>query len=119
MEIIEHKIQTMKIAELKSPDHILNNLDDAMQIIGDMYYQGYDAIILNASLITPDFFDLKTKLAGEILQKFSNYRIRLAILGDWRRIRSKNLSDFIRESNSGKLIYFGDTVENTLSHWSH
>ena len=118
MEIIEHKIKNMKVAELQSQDKILNNLDDAMQVIGDMYYQGYDAIILHASSITPDFFDLKTKLAGEILQKFSNYRMRLAILGDWSGIPSKNFSDFIRESNSGRLIYFGGTIGNAISHWN-
>jgi len=117
MDIVEHNLKHLKVAELQSENLLLNNLDDALQLMGDMYYNGYDAIIMNASLVTPDFFDLKTKLAGEILQKFSNYRMRLAILGDWSDNSSKSLSDFIRESNNGKLIYFGKSITDTIAHW--
>ena len=39
-------------------------------------------MIIHEKNITPEFFDLKNRMAGEILQKFSNYRIRLAIVGD-------------------------------------
>ncbi|MGO1243282.1 MAG: DUF4180 domain-containing protein [Sphingobacterium sp.] len=118
MEIIEHKINLIKVAELRSMEEIISNLEDAMQIMGDIYYQGYDAIVLHESSITPIFFELKSKMAGEILQKFSNYRMRLVILGDWTAISSKSLSDFIRESNKGKLIYFSDSINSIKSHWS-
>ncbi|MCK7528774.1 MAG: DUF4180 domain-containing protein [Ignavibacteriales bacterium] len=36
-----------------------------------------------------DFFDLKTGIAGEILQKFSTYNVRLAILGDFQNIKAE------------------------------
>ena len=117
MEIIEHTINEIKVAELRSSKKIFTNLDDALQIMGDIYYQGYDAIVIEASNITVDFFDLKTKLAGEILQKFSNYNMRLIILGDWTEIDSKSLSDFIRECNKGNLIYFTESIHNITSHW--
>jgi len=51
--------------------------------MADIYYQGFDAIILHEKTITPVFFDLKTGIANEILQKFSNCRMRLAIVGDF------------------------------------
>ena len=38
-------------------------------------------------------------MAGEILQKFSNYRVRLAIVGDFTPYSSKSIKDFIYESN--------------------
>ncbi|MDD4645730.1 MAG: DUF4180 domain-containing protein [Bacteroidales bacterium] len=47
-----------------------------------LYYHGFDRMIIHEKNITPEFFDLKNRMAGEILQKFSNYRIRLAIVGD-------------------------------------
>ena len=53
-----------------------------------------------------DFFDLKNGIAGEILQKFSNYRVSLIIVGDFSKYASKSLNDFIYESNKGRHINF-------------
>src|SRR6187549_3674319 len=35
-------------------------------------------LLIDESQLGPDFFDLRTGLAGEVLQKFTNYRVRLA-----------------------------------------
>ena len=61
-------------------------------------------------LITDDFFVLSTCLAGEILQKFINYKVRFAIYGDFSKYTSKPLKDFMYESNKGKDVYFQPTV---------
>ena len=45
-------------------------------------------------------------MAGEILQKFSNYRVRLAIIGSFEQCIAKSIRDFIYESNNGKQINF-------------
>ena len=37
-------------------------------------------LVLDEKDLSRDFFDLKTGLAGEVLQKFTNYRTRLAII---------------------------------------
>jgi ABC-type branched-subunit amino acid transport system substrate-binding protein len=58
-----------------------------------------------------EFFDLKTKLAGDILQKFSTYQGRLAIVGDFTKYESKSLRDFIYESNKARRINFVSTLE--------
>jgi hypothetical protein len=70
------------------------------------YETGCDRIILNKSAICEDFFHLSTKLAGEILQKFINYHVKIAIVGDFSVYSSKSLKDFIYESNKGKDIFF-------------
>jgi hypothetical protein len=106
MEIIEQIEVGTRVAKIKSEAILINNLDDATQLLGDLYYQGFDKIILEEKHICPDFFDLKTKLAGEILQKFSNFKMKLAIVGDWGKYESKSLQDFIFESNKGTLINF-------------
>ncbi|MCB0629182.1 MAG: DUF4180 domain-containing protein, partial [Lewinella sp.] len=72
----------------------------------------------HAENITPEFFDLKTKIAGEILQKFSNYRVRLSIVGDFTVYTSRSLKDFIHESNKGKLVNFVDSLEEALERLS-
>lgn len=71
-------------------------------------------IILNKESIFDDFFDLKTKVAGEILQKYVNYDIRLAIVGDFKNVKSKALNDFIYECNNGKYFYFVNSLDEAL-----
>lgn len=41
---------------------------------------GSQGLILTQDDLAPDFFDLRTGLAGELFQKFINYKIRLAIV---------------------------------------
>lgn len=81
----------------------------------NIYFQGFEKLIIYKHNITNDFFDLKNGMAGEILQKFSNYRIRLAIVGDFSEFDSKSLKDFIYESNQGKQINFLDSVSEALN----
>lgn len=98
------------IAEIISDNIEVSNTEDALDILGNCSYQGADNIILHEQNIIPDFFDLKTKIAGEILQKFSTYNVRLAIVGDFTKYTSQALKDFIYESNKGGRINFVGTV---------
>jgi hypothetical protein len=70
------------IAEIIS-DHIeISDVQDALDLMADCDYRGARNIIIYKKNIIPGFFDLKTGIAGEILQKFSNYHVKLAIIGD-------------------------------------
>ena len=62
--------------------------------------------MLDKRAVCEDFFILSTGLAGEILQKFINYRFKLAVYGDYSRCTSRPLKDFIRESNEGRDFSF-------------
>lgn len=53
-------------------------------------------------------------MAGEILQKFINYRVKAAIYGDYSRYTSKPLRDFIYESNNGHDFFFVSTKEEAV-----
>ncbi|MDE6357192.1 MAG: DUF4180 domain-containing protein, partial [Eubacteriales bacterium] len=72
-------------------------------------------ICLSKNLIIEDFFDLKTGLAGEILQKFITYKFKIAIYGDFSQYTSKALKDFIKECNKGNDIFFLDTLDNSIN----
>ncbi|MEY8760697.1 DUF4180 domain-containing protein [Chryseobacterium tongliaoense] len=114
MEIKTHIVNSINIAEAVSDNLIIQSAQDALDLLGNAYYQGFDRIIIHEKNITPEFFDLKTKLAGDILQKFSNYRVRLAIVGDFSTYQSKSIRDFIFESNKTRHIIFVDTTEKAL-----
>src|SRR5690606_1740602 len=114
MKIIEHLVNGLKIAEIISGNVIIRTTEDSLDLMGNIYYQGFDKLVIHEKNIIPDFFDLKNGMAGEILQKFSNYRIQLAIIGDFDKYDSKSLKDFIRESNKGRLVNFVNSVEEIL-----
>jgi len=54
-------------------------------------------------------------LAGEILQKFSNYRMKLSVIGDFSGFMSRSLQDLIRESNRTGIITFVGSPEEAFS----
>ncbi|ABG60830.1 DUF4180 domain-containing protein [Cytophaga hutchinsonii] len=114
MNIHIHPSSTTEIAEVLSGSIVISTIEDALNLMADIYYQGYDAIILHEKNITPAFFDLKTGIAGEILQKFSNYRMRLAIVGDFVKYNSKSFNDFVFESNKNKQINFVESLEEAI-----
>ena len=115
MEIKTHEIANQKIAEILSDEILLNTLEYGLDLLGNLYYQGFERIIIYEKNITPDFFDLKTKIAGDILQKFAQYQMPLTIVGDFSKFNSKSLNDFISESNNGKQICFAaSTIEALL-----
>lgn len=106
MEIKTDQTNNLTIAEIISQNIIITTVEDGTDLVGNLYYQGFDKVVLYEKNITPSFFDLKTRMAGEILQKFSNYKIRLAIVGDFDKYESKSLNDFIFESNKGNTVNF-------------
>ena len=114
MEIKIHMINDRKIAEIISDDIVLQTVEDAVDLIGNMSYQGFDKLIIHEENMISDFFELKNKIAGNILQKFSQYSMPLAIIGDFEKYESKSLNDFIFESNKGSQINFVTTVEDGL-----
>lgn len=109
-EIIE--IEGKRIAEVVAD--FLASTDEAVDLLGNLYYQEADSVILYERNITAGFFDLKTGIAGEILQKFSNYRVKLAIVGNFYAYESKSLRDFILESNKLGQVNFVASREDAI-----
>ena len=108
------------IAVVKSEKLVITDTQSALDLMATIRYEfETDKIIIDKSAIAEDFFVLSTGLAGDILQKFSNYRVMLAIVGDFSHYTSKPhtskpLKDFIYESNKGKSIYFAATVDKAV-----
>jgi hypothetical protein len=114
MEVKSHQRNHIQIAEIIADTIIIHGAEDGLDLLGNLYYQGFDKIILHEKHLTPDFFDLNTGIAGELLQKFSNYRMGLAIVGEFDKYRSKSLKDFMYESNKAGSIIFLESVLQAL-----
>jgi hypothetical protein len=106
MQIDLVEIKGVSIAEIISDEIVIRNTQDALDLMADCGYQGARNIIIEERHVVADFFNLRTGIAGEILQKFSNYKVKLAIIGDYSKYDSKSLRDFIYESNKGGRINF-------------
>jgi hypothetical protein len=82
--------------------------DDVLHLISTAMYHRADTVVIPAPRLPDDFFQLRTGLAGEILQKFVNYRLRLVVLGDISGpvAASTALRDLVTESNRGTQAWF-------------
>lgn len=113
MELKTHKAKRGSIVEYTSNKQ-LSGMDDFLDLIGNANYIEADRIIIYQKHLPEGFLDLKTRVAGDIFQKFSTYNQQLAIIGNFSNIKSKSLNDFIRESNRVGRIMFIDSLNSAL-----
>ncbi|TXH83867.1 MAG: DUF4180 domain-containing protein [Rhizobium sp.] len=80
--------------------------------VNDWISAAWDAdaklVVVPVSRLNEDFFQLSTRIAGAIIQKFVNYRSQLVIIGDISsQVAASNaLRDFVYESNRGREVWF-------------
>jgi len=82
---------------------------DAMDLIATTFVpDGAETIVVPVERLDPDFFRLSTGVAGEIVQKFVNYRRRLVVVGDVSAhvARSDAFRDWLREVDRGHDVRF-------------
>lgn len=87
---------------------VLDGESAALDLIGDALGQDAALVAVPVERIAEDFFRLSSGVAGAVVQKFVNYRLRLAVLGDisGHVARSTALRDFVYESNQGRQLWF-------------
>lgn len=103
------------IALVESETVLIKDAQSALDLAVTVQYEkDCAAIIMPKSAFCEDFFKLSTKIAGEVLQKFVNYGLKMAIVGDFSCYDSKALRDFIYESNRGKHFFFVGVVEEAV-----
>lgn len=105
----------VEIASVHSDEILISGVQSALDLIATVSYEvGCHRIILQKSVVSEEFFDLKTRLAGDIIQKFINYQAKIVIVGDFSVYSSKSLRDFIYESNKGKDLFFLPNEEQAI-----
>jgi hypothetical protein len=112
LRIIEHNGR--RIAEAIDNETLIATVQDAVDLLGNADYLGARGVLAHGAQFAPAFFDLKTRIAGEILQKFANYHMRLAIVGDFSDRAGASLRAFIAECNRGRHVFFASDKETAL-----
>ncbi|MDR1619067.1 MAG: DUF4180 domain-containing protein [Clostridiales bacterium] len=101
---------SVKIAVIKSDTCIITDGQSALDLAAAIHYEhGARHIVIPKSAICADFFKLSTGVAGEVAQKFVNYGLHVAIVGDFSLYPSKPLQDYMYECNKGRHINFVTT----------
>lgn len=103
------------VAVIDTNEIMITNTQSAIDCMMTIQYEtNCKKIAINKEAFLEDFFILSSGIAGEILQKFINYQIKIAIYGDFSKYTSKPLKDFIHESNQGNDIFFVATKEEAI-----
>jgi len=73
-------------------------------------------LVIDEKDLTPDFFDLKTGLAGEVLQKFVNYRTKLAIIVRDASVYGGRFGELMHEHRTHPTVRFFN-AEQSARQW--
>jgi len=118
MNIAIREIGGSKIAEMQSKGIIIRSVRDADDIIAQLIEQKIDKLILHERNLIPVFWKISSGLASEILKKFADKNIAVALVGEFDKHKSKSLNIFIKEANLANQVFFTNDIElahNNLS----
>ena len=103
------------VAIVTGKEKIITDTQSALDLMMTARYEGgAEKLVIDKNAVSEDFFILSTGMAGEILQKFTNYHVKAAFFGDFTQYTSKPLRDFIYESNQGTSVFFVPTQEEAV-----
>ena len=115
MNIEYLKDNGIDIAVVSGDETVIVDVQSALDLAMTVKYEtGAERIAIDKDAICGDFFILSTGIAGEILQKFMNYHVMVAVYGDYLHYTSKPLKDFMYESNHGKDFFFVPSREEAV-----
>lgn len=66
MEITELIFKKYNLPTLAEGE-IIESIEEGINLVGNLYFQGFDKVIIKQSQFSDNFFDLHSGMAGEIL----------------------------------------------------
>jgi len=103
-----YELHAIRVLECSREGKQLRTDRDAVDVIGEAMQTGCQVVVIPVERFDPDFFRLRTGVAGAIVQKFVQYSRRLVILGDVSNFveESTAFDAFVIEANRGRDIWF-------------
>jgi len=103
------------VAVICSEIPLITDVQSALDLMATVWYEtGCERMAIHKSAVSDAFFILSSGVAGEILQKFVNYHMKLAIIGDYSVYTSQPFRDFMYESNKGNHVFFVETENEAI-----
>jgi Domain of unknown function (DUF4180) len=107
MQVESNDLHGVRVLECAAEGALLRNDRDIADLIALAWEKRAKLIVLPVVRLGDEFFHLKTRIAGGIVQKFVNYELRLAIMGDISKYvgASSAFRDFVAEANRGRHLW--------------
>ncbi|WP_053228126.1 DUF4180 domain-containing protein [Spirochaeta cellobiosiphila] len=112
MKFVYYQHNDKTFAELSSNNLEINDTSDFLDIMANA---GSSNLLIHRNQLAKEFYDLNSGMAGELLQKVSNYGVRLGIIGDHTDFDAGSMHDFIYESNRNGQIVFASQPEEAMN----
>jgi len=104
---IDHK----KYIEIFSSSRPLSTENDALDLIALCGEHNTNLLMIHYDALSEDFFNLKTKAAGNMIQKFVNYQIKAVAVIPREIIQKGRLKEMALETNKGNHFRMYETKE--------
>lgn len=101
----------------EAADHKPLDMHDINDVLSFCFEHGDSRLLLHADNLPAGFFDLSTGIAGVLLQKFRQYRIRLAVVWSPDEVtHSARFAEMAAEENKGSHFHMAEHKE-AASEW--
>lgn len=80
---------------------IINTEKDALDIIAVCFEKNISLLVIHSEILSEDFYNLRTGLAGAVLQKFANYHIKAALVMPSQEKIIGRFGEMVNEVNKG------------------
>ena len=118
-KILESKDKT-KVVRIEDKSIVISDEQSFLDLFMTIAYEtGENKFIISKDNLAEEFFHLSNKMAGNILQKVINYKMKLAIIGDFSKHESNAFNAFIYECNQGNDIFFVESEVEALNRLSN
>ncbi|TVX94047.1 DUF4180 domain-containing protein [Paenibacillus agilis] len=105
------EIESKKYIELISTTEPLSTENDALDLIALCWEHETNVLMIHYATLSEDFFKLKTKLAGNMIQKFTNYGIKATAIIPQETIQKGRFKEMAMETNKGNHFRLYESKE--------
>ena len=105
------EIGSKKYIEVVSTAEPVSSENDALDMIALCWEHEANALMINYETLSENFFNLKTKVAGNIIQKFVNYNIKVAAIVPQETIQKGRFKEMALETNKGNHFRLYESKE--------
>lgn len=99
------ELHGVRVLVLDRDGPVLRDEASALDVIGDAFGAEAEIVAVPVERLDPAFTRLASGVAGAIVQKFVNYRLRLVVVGALDET-SGPVDDWVREANRGRELWF-------------
>jgi hypothetical protein len=105
------EINNKKYIELISTSSPLSTENDALDLVALCIENATNLLMIHYVALSQDFFKLKTKVAGNMLQKFINYNIKATAIIPDDILHKGRFREMALETNKGNHFRMYEKIE--------